>query len=79
MGFFFWGAKDITLLGVESWRLPFTASQMGNTQDSTESLEYSMVFAGSLRQPRGQGANTCRKAGPSTSSPLRTLVTRSFQ
>ena len=69
----------MSLLGVESWRLPLTASQMGNTQVSTDSLLYSIVFAGSLLQPRGQGAKIWRNAGPSTSMPLRTLVMRSFQ
>src|SRR5664280_1612722 len=78
-GFFFCGANAMSLLGVESSRLPLTASQIGNTQDSTDSFEYSMVFAGSLLQPLGHGAKTCRNAGPSTSKPLRTFVSMSFQ
>lgn len=79
IGFFFCGAKAYILLGVDRTRLPLTASHIGNIHVSTESFAYVIVFAGSVLQPRGHGANICRNAGPFTSRPFRTLVIMSFQ
>jgi len=62
------------LLGADSRYSPFIASHNGKTQVSTARREISIDLLMSLRHPLGQGANTCKNAGPFTSIPFLAFV-----
>ncbi len=77
--FFRSGLRAMTLLGAERLYSPSMASHNGNVHVSTAKREIAMLLLGSERHPLGQGAITCKKAGPSTSKPLLTFLSRSIQ